>query len=249
MDKTKIKRAAELIRTSKYGVAFTGAGISVDSGIPSFRGVDGLWTNVDPIYFEIEYFKKKPFQSWQKIKEVFYDKLVDIQPNISHKVLSAMGERGFVESIITQNIDHLHQKAGSKFVYELHGTYKQLVCTECSTEFDMSFADMNFLPPSCYVCKGILKPDIVFFNEPIPQFALSRSIVEAQRSDVMIIIGTNAEVYPANSIPVKAKETGTKIIEINTSKSSYSDTITDIFIQGRASEIMEEIGKLLYLEV
>ncbi len=247
MDRSKIKRAAELIRTSKYGVAFTGAGISVESGIPTFRGDGGLWSSVDPNYFEIEYFKKKPFQSWQKIKEIFYDKFVDVQPNISHKILSAMGNRGFIESVITQNIDHLHQVAGSKFVYELHGTYKQLVCTECSTEFDMSFADMSFLPPTCYVCKGVLKPDIVFFNEPIPKFALSRSIAEADKSDVMLIIGTNAEVYPANTIPVKAKDSGATLIEININKSGYSDTITDIFIEGKASEVMEEIGRLLYL--
>ena len=248
MIKNKIKLAAELIRTSKYGVAFTGAGISVDSGIPTFRGVDGLWENVDPIYFEIDFFNKKPYQSWVKIKEIFYDNLINVKPNISHKVLATMGDRGFIESVITQNIDHLHQLAGSKFVYELHGTYKQLVCTECSTEFDMSFADLNFLPPTCYVCKSVLKPDIVFFNEPIPQFALSRSLSEAEKSDVFVIIGTNAEVYPANSIPVKAKESGAKIIEINTRKSGYSDTITDIFLEGKASYIMEEIGKLLYLE-
>lgn len=98
------------------------------------------------------------------------------------------------------------------------------------------------------MCKGVLKPDIVFFNEPIPRFALSRSVAEAEKSDVMMIIVTNAEVYPANSIPVKAKDTGAKIIEINTNKSAYSDTITDIFIEGKASDVMEEIGKLLYLE-
>ncbi len=247
MDKSIIKKASELIRTSKYGVAFTGAGISVDSGIPAFRGADGLWTTVDPIYFELEYFQKKPYQSWAKIKEIFYEKLVDIEPNVSHQMLAAMEKRGFVESVITQNIDHLHQKAGSRFVYELHGTYKQIVCTECSSEYDMSFVDFNFLPPTCYVCKGILKPDIVFFNESIPTFALTRSKAEAERSDVFVIIGTKGEVYPANSIPLKAKETGSTIIEINTSESHYTDTITDIFIKERASDVMEEFGKLLYL--
>ncbi len=248
MDKTIVKKAAELIRTSKYGVAFTGAGISVASGIPAFRGSDGLWTTVDPIYFEIEFFRKKPYQSWMKIKELFYEKLVGIEPNISHEMLAAMEKRGFIETIITQNIDNLHQKAGSKYVYELHGTYKQIVCTECSSEFDLSFVDLNFLPPTCYVCKGILKPDIVFFNESIPTFALSRSKSEAEKSDVFVIIGTNGEVYPANSIPVVAKDNGATIIEINTVESHYTETITDIFIKGKASDIMEEIGTLLYLK-
>ncbi len=247
MDNNIIKKAAELIRTSKYGVGFTGAGISVASGIPAFRGDDGLWSSVDPIFFEIEYFRKKPYQSWAKIKEIFYEKLVGIEPNISHQVLAAMEKRGFVESVITQNIDNLHQKAGSKFVYELHGTYKQIVCTECSSEFDMSFVDFNYLPPTCYVCKGLLKPDIVFFNEPIPTFALTRSKSEAEKSDVFVIIGTNGEVFPANSVPVVAKESGSTIIEINTSESHYTETITDIFIKGKASDIMSEIGRILYL--
>lgn len=247
MDKELVKKASELIRTSKYGVAFTGAGISVASGIPAFRGADGLWSSVDPIFFELEYFTKKPYQSWTKIKELFYEKLVDIEPNISHNMLAAMEKRGFIESVITQNIDNLHQKAGSKFVYELHGTYKQIVCTECSSEYDMSFVDLNFLPPTCFVCKGILKPDIVFFNESIPTFALTRSKAEAEKSDVFLIIGTKGEVYPANSIPVRAKENGATIIEINTVESHYTETITDIFIESKASETMQLMGELLYL--
>jgi len=158
-----------------------------------------------------------------------------------------MNERGFVESVITQNIDHLHQKAGSKFVYELHGTYKQLVCTECNSEYDIGFADLNFLPPSCYICKGILKPDMVFFNEPIPQFAKTRSFAEAEKSDVFIIIGTNAEVYPANEIPVAAKKGGATIIEVNIQESHFTNVITDIFLPGKATEVLGRIGEILYL--
>jgi NAD-dependent deacetylase len=243
----KIHEAAELIRTAKYAVGFTGAGISVESGIQPFRGDSGLWNDHDPIFVEIEYFSKKPLQSWKKIKEVFYDKFDEAQPNIAHTVLSKMEKRGFIESIITQNIDNLHQRAGSKYVYELHGTSRTLSCTECSSEYDLSFADLNFLPPTCFVCKGILKPDIVFFNEPIPHFPLKRSKEEAQKADVLLIIGTNAEVYPANEIPVIAKKNGAIIIEINIEKSHFTNTITDIFLEGKASEVMTEIGKYLYL--
>jgi len=243
----KIEKAAELIRKAKYAVAFTGAGISVESGIPPFRGENGLWNKHHPIFLEIEFFKKKPLQSWKKIKEIFYDKLNDAQPNSAHQVLAKMGERGFIESVITQNIDHLHQKAGSKLVYELHGTYKQLVCTECNTEYDISFIDLNFLPPTCYICKGILKPDMVFFNEPIPKFAESASFREGEKSDVFLIIGTNAEVLPAADIPVVAKKTGATIIEINIKESHFTHTITDIFLKGKATEVMDKIGELLYL--
>jgi len=247
MDSELLIQAANLIRNAKYVVAFTGAGISVDSGIPPFRGKNGLWNKVDPIFLDINYFYKKPLQSWQKIKEIFYDSLGDAQPNPAHEILAKMEKRSFLEAIITQNIDHLHQKAGSRYVYELHGTYKQLVCTECSSEYDMSFADLNYLPPTCYICKGILKPDMVFFNEPIPAFAKKRSFEEAEKADVMLIIGTNAEVLPAAEIPVAAKKTGAKIIEINIQPSHFTNTVTDIFLHMKATEAMKGIGKLLYL--
>jgi NAD-dependent deacetylase len=242
-----IKQAAEIIRKAKYAVAFTGAGISVESGIPPFRGENGLWNTTDPIFLEIDFFHKKPLQSWIKIKEIFYDSLGDAEPNTAHEILAKMENRSFLETVITQNIDHLHQKAGNKYVYEIHGTYKQLVCTECNSEYDMSFADLNYLPPTCYICKGILKPDMVFFNEPIPHFAKKRSFEEASKSDVLLIIGTNAEVLPAADIPVKAKESGAKIIEINIKPSHFTNTITDVFIKMKATKAMEEIGKLLYL--
>ena len=247
MDITKLDQALKLIRKAKYAVAFTGAGISVESGIPPFRGEDGLWNKVDPIFLDIGYFKNKPLQSWQKIKEIFYDKLNNIEPNIAHYVLAKMEQRSFLETIITQNIDHLHQKAGSRYVYELHGTYKQLVCTECSSEFDISFANLDFLPPTCYICKGILKPDMVFFNEPIPAFAKKRSFQEAQKADLLLIIGTNAEVLPAADIPVVAKQNGAKIIEINIKETHFTHEITDVFLKGKASEVLNKIGKLLYL--
>lgn len=243
----KLWQAAYLIRKAKYAVAFTGAGISVESGIPPFRGENGLWNKVDPIFLQIDYFNKKPLQSWIKIKEIFYDKLGDAQPNIAHYMLAKMEQRSFIESVITQNIDHLHQKAGNKYVYELHGTYKQLVCTECMSEYDISFANLNYLPPTCYICKGILKPDMVFFNEPIPAFAKKRSFEEAQKCDVLLIIGTNAEVLPAADIPVKAKENGAKIIEINIKPSHFTHTITDVFIELKATDAMTELGRLLYL--
>lgn len=247
MNSAKIKQAAQLIRKAKYAVAFTGAGISVESGVPPFRGENGLWNTTDPIFLEIDFFNKKPLQSWQKIKEIFYDKLSDAQPNFAHKMLAKMEKRSFLETVITQNIDNLHQKAGSKYVFELHGTYKQLVCLECNSEYDMSFADLNFLPPTCFVCKGILKPDMVFFNEAIPHFAKKRSFEEAAKADLFIIIGTNAEVLPAAKIPEVAKDNGAKIIEINIKPSHFTETITDIFLEMKATEAMKEIGNLLYL--
>ena len=243
----EIKIVADLIRNAKYTVAFTGAGISVDSGIPAFRGDDGLWNSHHPIYLEIDFFHKKPFQSWIKIKEIFYDKLGDAEPNAAHKILAKMEKRSFIESIITQNIDNLHQKAGSKNVYELHGNLKHLVCTECTSEYDLSFSDLNFLPPTCYVCKGILKPDIVFFNEQIPNYARKKSLEEINKADVMLIIGTHAEVLPAAEFPLMAKKKGAKIVEINIKESHLTGSVTDIFLKGKAAEILSSMGEMLYL--
>jgi NAD-dependent deacetylase len=158
-----------------------------------------------------------------------------------------MEKRSFVESVITQNIDNLHQKAGSKKVYELHGNFKQLVCTECNSEYDISFADLNYLPPTCYVCKGILKPDIVFFNEQIPFYAKKLATEEVNKADLMLIIGTHAEVLPAAEFPVIAKKKGAKIIEINIKESHFTSTITDYFLEGTATAILSRIGELLYL--
>jgi NAD-dependent deacetylase len=247
MNPEDIGKTAELIRNAKYAVAFTGAGISVESGIPPFRGDNGIWNTHHPIYLEIDFFKKKPLQSWIKIKEIFYDNMGNARPNIAHEILAKMEKRSFIESIITQNIDGLHQKAGSKYVYELHGNYKKLVCIDCNSEYDISFADLNYLPPTCYVCKGILKPDIVFFNEPIPQYAKTKSFEEVSKADVMLIIGTNAEVLPAAELPLIAKKNGAKIIEINIKKSHLTPAVTDIFLKGKATEILSKIGELLYL--
>ena len=246
--KDDIERAVAILLKAKHGVAFTGAGVSVESGIPPFRGENGIWNYVDPIYLELGFFLKKPLVSWQKIKEIFYDSFGRAEPNYAHYFISRLEKRGIIEAVITQNIDNLHQIAGSKYVLELHGSSKTLVCTDCGTEYDISFTDLNFLPPTCYICKGILKPKIVFFNEEPPKEELEKSFEEAARSDVLFIIGSDGEVLPAAQIPFTAKENGAKIIEINIAKSRYTDTITDIFLKGTAVDMCKKMGKLLMIE-
>ena len=245
----EIEEAVRLIKKAKSGLAFTGAGISVDSGIPTFRGEGGLWSTVDPIYLEIEFFKKKPLQSWKVLKELFYDKFSHAAPNISHHVLSRMGREGFIDAVITQNIDNLHQVAGCEKVYELHGTYRKMVCSACSTEYDHGHVNLDYLPPTCYICNGILKPEIVFFNEEIPEQVKSDSLRLAENCDLLLIIGTNAEVYPANAIPLLAHKHQAVIVEVNVAESQFTRSITDIFLHGRASDIMREVGKGLELDM
>jgi NAD-dependent deacetylase len=237
--------AAKLIKNSKKTVAFTGAGISVESGIPTFRGPDGLWSKYDPEILDIDYFLAHSKESWEKIKEIFYDYMQNVKPNAAHYFLADLEKEGLLQAIITQNIDNLHQEAGSKNVIEFHGTSKKLICMNCYKKYESDEIDLNDLPPTCPKCWGLLKPDFVFFKESIPKKALETSLELAQTCDLMIVIGTTGEIQPASQIPVIAKQNGAEIIEINIEKSNYTDTITDIFLQNRATIACENIKKEL----
>ena len=233
-----IKTAAEKIRQAKRVVGFTGAGISVESGIPPFRGPEGLWSKYDPVFLDINYFHQHPEKSWALIKEIFYDFFGKAKPNAAHKALADMERKGLVQAVITQNIDNLHQEAGSQNVYEFHGTSKRLLCSECGFKQDVENVDLSSLPPRCEKCGGILRPDFVFFVEPIPEPANSLSFREAQIADIFLVIGTTGEIMPASMIPLAAKQNGVSIIEINTEPTRFTHEITDIFIQGKATTVM-----------
>ncbi len=237
----KIKEAAKRIRNSKRLVAFTGAGISVASGIPPFRGPDGLWSKYDPSCFDIDYFLAHPKESWKLIKEIFYGFLKDVKPNPAHYALAKLNC-----PVITQNIDNLHQAAGSKDVVEYHGTAETLVCLKCGKRYKRSEIDFEKDVPTCPECNGLLKPDFVFFKEPIPKEAFDRSIELAKECDTMLVIGTTGEIMPASRIPYIAKMDGAFIIEVNINPSNYTYEITDIFLQGKAEEVLpkllEEVG-------
>ncbi|HBS85086.1 MAG: RNA polymerase subunit sigma [Bacteroidetes bacterium GWF2_38_335] len=236
----QIKKAAELIRKSKHTTVFTGAGISVESGIPAFRGPGGLWTKYDPKVLELSYFHSNTKESWTLIKEVFYDFFGQGKPNGAHIAIAKLEQMGYVKTVITQNIDNLHQEAGSKKVYEYHGTSKYLVCEKCGARYDVSDVNLNSLPPLCD-CGYYLKPDFIFFGEGIPEKAALGSENEARIADVFLVIGTTGEVMPACMIPYKAKENNAKIIEINPETSSFTKYITDIHLKGKAVEIMNAL--------
>jgi len=238
-----LDKAAELIKNAKYVTAFTGAGVSVESGIPPFRGVNGLWSKFDPICLDINYFHSNPLDSWTKIKEIFYDFFGKAKPNIAHIALAEMEQKGYLNSIITQNIDNLHQAGGSKKVFEFHGTSRRLICSSCKNICAAENIDLSQLPPVCGGCGTILKPDFVFFGESIPEPAGSKAFLEAKTADVFILIGTTGEIMPASAIPYEAKENGAKIIEININPSNYTNSITDIFLEGKATEVMSKLIK------
>jgi NAD-dependent deacetylase len=231
----QIETAAELIGNASYFSAFTGAGISVESGVPPFRGENGLWSKYDPSILELDFFYRNPEESWPVIKEIFYAFFGNAEPNNAHLLLAELEEQGILKALITQNIDALHHKAGSRNVIEYHGNSRSLLCTACGARYEVSEELLEPDVPRC-TCGGLLKPDFIFFGESIPRDALSRSQEIAESTDCMLLIGTTGEVYPAAMVPHTAASRRARIIEVNPRKSLYTDDITDVFIQSTADE-------------
>ncbi|MBN3036050.1 MAG: hypothetical protein JW861_10735 [Bacteroidales bacterium] len=242
----QLAKAAEAIRKSSYTVAFTGAGVSVESGIPPFRGVDGIWSRYDPRLLEINHFYEKPVESWSLIRDIFYSYFKQARFNRAHEVLARMEAEGLLGCVITQNIDNLHQEAGSRCVYEFHGNSKRLICTRCGESMDSADVDFENIPPYCSHCHGLLKPDFIFFGEGIPPAAFQGSVDAANRARTLIIIGSTGEVMPASQMPYIAKQSGAVIIEVNIEPSRFTSGITDIFLEGKATYVMDLLAGELF---
>lgn len=237
----KIVEVAKLLTSQRQVVALTGAGISVGSGIPTFRGEGGLWNRFDPMEFaHIESFRRNPVRSWELFAELAQG-LLGAQPNAAHLALAELEHHGLLRCIITQNIDGLHQAAGSRDVIEFHGNARELVCLGCRAHYPMTMFSFDHLPPYCN-CGEILKPGAVFFGEPIPRAALLRSYAEAQQCQVMLVIGTSALVEPAASLPLVAKEHGSAIVEINPQPSTLTATISDYLLEGEAEVVLPQLA-------
>lgn len=244
-----IKRAAEDIAAADCICALTGAGISVESGIPHFRGKGGIWEKIDPMkYAHIDAFLSDPVEVWNVlIKDM--KEIIDVAlPNAGHMGLARLEQWGKLKTVITQNVDGLHQKAGNKDVVEFHGTFAWHSCMDCRKRIDTRHIDLVVIPPRCD-CGGIYRPDVIFFGEMIPRHALFQSQKAATECDIMLVIGTSAVVHPAASMPIVAKENGAKIIEINPEETPLTPTISDYHIMGPAGEVMgkivEELEKMI----
>jgi len=230
-----IQQAREIIQYGG-GVVFTGAGISVESGIPPFRGPTGLWSRYNPEILDITFFRKQPEVSWKYIKEIFYDHFQQVEPNYAHRWVAKLEQSQKIFGVITQNIDNLHQRAGSRAVVEFHGTAYRLVCLDCTRPYDLEEVSLEKLPPICPKCGGVLKPDFVFFGESIPPASFRQALNWVEKCNFLLIIGTSGEILPAGRLPFWAKENGASIIEINIQPSTYTSTITDIFLNYRATK-------------
>jgi NAD-dependent deacetylase len=236
--------AADLISEARKIVAFTGAGVSAESGIPTYRGDGGMWTKYDPSkYADIGYFMQDPTYYWSFFKDVRYRVLVESEPNPAHHAIARLEELGKLETVITQNIDGLHQAAGSTHVIELHGNTKIIYCLECAAEYDFQTIHEQVatqMPPTCRACDGRLKPKVVFFGEQLPTGAMEDATKAAATADLMLVVGSTLAVFPAASLPLIAKRAGAKLIIVNVGQTAM-DELADVFVDAKAGEVLPGI--------
>ncbi len=261
-----IDRAARALVGSKYAVALTGAGISTESGIPDFRGPEGVWTRdkeaEERAYQTYDLFLEDPRAYWEEMTDPhrarggFYHEISQAKPNRGHYALAELEKRGILKGVITQNIDGLHEKAGSKRVLEYHGSVSRLRCLSCGARYRVEKVSLEKLPPRCR-CGEVLKSDVVYFKEPIPSDVAEKSEEEALKCDLMLICGTSAVVYPFANLPLLARfrfeslpaelpvagyRTEVKIIEVNAEPTPLTrEGVSDYLIQGKTGEILPRI--------
>jgi NAD-dependent deacetylase len=238
---------AEMIVQARDVVVFTGAGISTESGIPDFRSPGGIWTRFDPEDFTIEQFLASPETRKKQWRILLAGGLLaDAEPNKAHLAIAELERIGKLSCIITQNVDNLHQKAGNspEKVYELHGNMRWLRCMSCDMRYPMKDMVDKYRSgediPACEHCRGILKPDVIFFGELLPEMTLKQAALHATGCDLLIVIGSSLVVYPAASIPIYAKDSGAKLVIINRT-STLCDNSADVIIHHSAGEAMDRI--------
>jgi len=261
MDLSLIDKTVNLLLEATHVIVLTGAGISTESGVPDFRSPGGIWERYDPTIFFLERFLKEPDYVWKCMFAMHTSSdfpLWDAAPNRGHKALAYLEKAGIVKSVITQNVDNLHQKAGSMNVIEFHGNMLFARCLKCGKKFGyeqvLKVLEQG-LTPRCR-CNGIMKPDAVFFGEAIPQEALQLSFRQAEDCDLMLVIGTSAQVEPAASLPRIAKGMNSlmrglvgvplpkpkcHVIEINWEPTPLTDMVSDFLIRGKAGEVLQVI--------
>ena len=240
---------ATLLDEAHRVLAFTGAGISTASGIPDFRGPQGLWKKWQPVYYdEFMSSHQARVRHWE-FKLQAWDQIRDAQPNPAHLALYELDRIGRLDSLVTQNIDGLHQLAGhpEERVIELHGTNRKIECQTCGqlSEPDPAFEEFKRSgePPSCS-CKGFLKPATVSFGQAMPQDKLQEAFVAASRADLVIAVGSTLEVEPAASVPRSAKEHGAVYVIINQGPTAH-DQLSDLRIEGDATAVLPEAVRAL----
>ncbi len=246
IDQDQIETVARIWRNSRHPIAFTGAGISVPSGIPDFRSPGGLWSRYNPLQVAtLQALRSNPTLVWEFLLDAVLV-FKDARPNPAHTALAELERARRLQAIITQNIDSLHQDAGSSEVVEYHGTCRHYYCPSCRTEYpyeqalELTRAD---IPWTC-ACGGVIRPDLVLFGEGIPARAQQRCVELIQSADLVCIVGTSGEVAPANLIPHQIKARGGVVVEINLGRTSYGP-LTDHRFDAPAEEVLPRLAEAI----
>ena len=239
-----VRRAAKALKDKKRLIAFTGAGVSVESGVPPFRGEGGIWSKYDSADLELRRFLSDPGRAWRTIRAVFYEFTAKAEPNDAHRVLARWEAEGRLKFLVTQNIDGLHAAAGSRDIAEFDGSCRNLVCLKCGARVPADPKILETLPPLC-PCGGVYKPDFVFFGEGIPREAYEAAFSAAETADACLVIGSTGEVYPAAQVPRVVKRHGGLVVEIDPEPTVFTEGITDIFIRSGAAEAMRALDEAI----
>jgi NAD-dependent deacetylase len=252
-----IRQAASDLAASSYAIVLTGAGISTESGVADFRGPKGIWTTNKQAeaqaYQRYERFLNDPKAYWEEMQGTvgtgsdFYRQMKEVEPNPGHRAVARLEQMGIVKWTITQNVDALHEKAGSQRVMHYHGTVEKLRCLSCGSRFGIDGFSLEKLPPLCR-CGRPLKYDVVHFTEPIPSDIMDAAEAEALKCDLMLVCGTSAVVYPFAALPAMARsrgrgQSGVKIIEVNAEPTPLTHQgMSDYLIQGKTGEILPAVA-------
>lgn len=239
----KARLVAEALAKSDYTIVLTGAGISADSGVPTFRGRDGLWRRYRPEELATpEAFARDPVTVWEWYKwrmEIIHR----AKPNDAHYTIAWLEEKGLVKAVITQNVDGLHQRAGSRNVIELHGNIWRVLCTSCSYTGTLDKPPES-VPPRCPKCGGLLRPGVVWFGESLPADAVRRAMEEALRARLILVVGTSGVVEPAGSIPLIVAENGGRIVNVNPEPNRYTG-LAWINVEARAAPFFSVLRRMV----
>jgi NAD-dependent deacetylase len=236
------ERAVDIIKESKHLIAHTGAGISKESNVPTFRGEDGLWRNYDAMELATpSAFMRDPKLVWEWY--AWRQGLIgECSPNPAHETLVEFERKGILKSLITQNVDGLHRRAGSEKVLEVHGNLWALKCSACSHKDRLESPAKGI--PTCPDCSGHLRPDVVWFGEQLDPLIMNEVYQELEKTDVILVIGTSALVQPAASFPLMVKQKGGKIIEMNVEETPLTPYV-DVHLSGKAGEVLPRLKDMI----
>jgi NAD-dependent deacetylase len=242
-----LSRLAELVRERQPCVVLTGAGISTESGIPDFRSPTGIWAQYDPMeYATIQAFRRDPVKVWE-FYALRFGVLTHAEPNAGHVALAELERAGYVQAIVTQNIDGLHGRAGSQDVIEVHGSIRTASCLECGERVSLEdvVASLRELPaPPCPRCRAILKPDVVMFGELLPPGAMERAVELSRRARLLLVVGSSLEVYPVAGLPDETVSAGGALAIVNRGPTPF-DGLAEVRIDAGAGETLGAVSTLL----